>query len=296
MPYPLRRIVRSLMENAAPSRGAKLLRSGLTSARSASDPREVAQHLPSAHATEDGDVEHPVGRVGIGGDGEAHAVVRTVADRDGRRPGAIGVIVDRDPHRRAAHAHATPQRLTGTQPAALLGKLDRQEADGVEADAGRLEERPSVITLADDPAGVHFRCAAGADEVQRRVERGRDAEATRHVVERAHGQDAERGIGLDEARGRGGHGAVAACGLAQGMDFPASVAPFILRGVSLLGIDSVMAPRERRVTAWARLSRDLDATALDAIAREVSLEEAITAADHLMDGTVRGRIVVDVNR
>lgn len=91
-------------------------------------------------------------------------------------------------------------------------------------------------------------------------------------------------------------GAVAACGLAQGMDFPASVAPFILRGVSLLGIDSVMAPRERRTAAWARLSRDLDVSALDAIAREVALEEAITAANQLMDGTVRGRIVVDVNR
>ncbi|MEE2033114.1 oxidoreductase, partial [Rhodococcus sp. CC-R104] len=62
------------------------------------------------------------------------------------------------------------------------------------------------------------------------------------------------------------------------------------------GIDSVMAPRERRITAWARLSRDLDAGALDAIAQEVTLEEAITAANQLMDGTVRGRIVVDVNR
>ncbi|MGW0021955.1 acrylyl-CoA reductase (NADPH) [Rhodococcus sp. NPDC003382] len=91
-------------------------------------------------------------------------------------------------------------------------------------------------------------------------------------------------------------GAVAACGLAQGMDFPASVAPFILRGVSLLGIDSVMAPHPRRTAAWERLARDLDASALDAIAHEVGLEEAIGAAEKLMDGTVRGRIVVDVNR
>lgn len=91
-------------------------------------------------------------------------------------------------------------------------------------------------------------------------------------------------------------GAVAACGLAQGMDFPASVAPFILRGVSLLGIDSVMAPKRRRLPAWERLARDLDAGALDAIAREVGLGEAIAAAGDLMDGTVRGRIVVDVNR
>lgn len=91
-------------------------------------------------------------------------------------------------------------------------------------------------------------------------------------------------------------GIVAACGLAQGMDFPASVAPFILRGVSLLGIDSVMAPRDRRLTAWQRLSNDLDPAALDAIAEEVALGEAIDAASRLMDGKVRGRVVVDVNR
>jgi acrylyl-CoA reductase (NADPH) len=91
-------------------------------------------------------------------------------------------------------------------------------------------------------------------------------------------------------------GAVAACGLAQGMDFPASVAPFILRGVSLLGIDSVMAPIERRRTAWHRLSRDLDVSALDAIAQEIALGEAIDAADRLLAGKVRGRLVVDVNR
>ena len=91
-------------------------------------------------------------------------------------------------------------------------------------------------------------------------------------------------------------GAVAACGLAQGMDFPATVAPFILRGVSLLGIDSVMAPRQRRLTAWERLARDLDAGALDSIAQEVALGEAIASAGQLMDGKVRGRVVVDVNR
>ncbi|WP_106400923.1 acrylyl-CoA reductase (NADPH) [Actinocorallia populi] len=91
-------------------------------------------------------------------------------------------------------------------------------------------------------------------------------------------------------------GAVAACGLAQGMDFPASVAPFILRGVSLLGIDSVMAPKARRLAAWERLSRDLDVRLLDTIAREIALGEVITAADRLMKGEVRGRIVVDVNR
>ncbi|MGY1897323.1 acrylyl-CoA reductase (NADPH) [Nocardia gipuzkoensis] len=91
-------------------------------------------------------------------------------------------------------------------------------------------------------------------------------------------------------------GAVAACGLAQGMDFPATVAPFILRGVTLSGIDSVMAPKQRRLDAWARLARDLDPATLDSIAQEIPLGEAITAAGRLIDGTVRGRIVVDVNR
>ena len=91
-------------------------------------------------------------------------------------------------------------------------------------------------------------------------------------------------------------GAVAACGLAQGMDFPATVAPLILRGVSLLGIDSVMAPKPRRLAAWDRLARDLDPALLDDIAREVGLDGVIAAADELMDGKVRGRIVVDVNR
>jgi acrylyl-CoA reductase (NADPH) len=91
-------------------------------------------------------------------------------------------------------------------------------------------------------------------------------------------------------------GAVAACGLAQGMDFPASVAPFILRGVSLLGIDSVMAPKGARLTAWDRLSKELDPAVLEAISEEIALADVIDAAARLMDGQVRGRIVVDVNK
>lgn len=91
-------------------------------------------------------------------------------------------------------------------------------------------------------------------------------------------------------------GAVAACGLAQGMDFPASVAPFILRGVTLAGIDSVMRPKADRIEAWDRLARDLDLALLDAITREISLEEALPVARELLDGQVRGRVVVDVNR
>ncbi|AVD89452.1 MDR family oxidoreductase [Pseudomonas sp. SWI44] len=90
-------------------------------------------------------------------------------------------------------------------------------------------------------------------------------------------------------------GLVAACGLAQGMDFPATVAPFILRGVSLLGINSVTQPFERRVEAWEKLSDQLNLDALSLMIKEISLESAIAAASDLMDGKIRGRLVVDVN-
>ena len=91
-------------------------------------------------------------------------------------------------------------------------------------------------------------------------------------------------------------GAVAACGLAQGMDFPASVAPFILRGVTLYGIDSVMAPLPVRQEAWKRLAHDLDIAKLDAITREIGLGEAVAVAAELLEGKVRGRVVVNVRR
>lgn len=91
-------------------------------------------------------------------------------------------------------------------------------------------------------------------------------------------------------------GVVTACGLAGGMDFPSSVAPFILRGVTLVGIDSVMCPRPERLVAWERLGRDLDVDKLAMITHEVSLAEAIPTAAQLIEGKVRGRVVVDVNR
>jgi acrylyl-CoA reductase (NADPH) len=87
-------------------------------------------------------------------------------------------------------------------------------------------------------------------------------------------------------------GAVAACGLAQGIDLPGSVMPFILRAVALLGVDSVMAPMALRERAWDRLAQDLDPAKLDAITTEVPLSQAIGEARRLMDGKVRGRIVV----
>jgi acrylyl-CoA reductase (NADPH) len=90
-------------------------------------------------------------------------------------------------------------------------------------------------------------------------------------------------------------GAVAACGLAQGMDFPATVAPFILRGVTLYGIDSVMAPQPLRRMAWDRLARDLDLAKLDRLTREIGLADAVAAGADILAGRVRGRLVVNVN-
>ena len=91
-------------------------------------------------------------------------------------------------------------------------------------------------------------------------------------------------------------GAVAACGLAQGMDFPGSVAPFILRGVTLYGINSVTVPKAKRIAAYEQLSALVDLKTLEAISHEISLGEAIEYADALMKGNVRGRGIVDVNR
>ncbi len=87
-------------------------------------------------------------------------------------------------------------------------------------------------------------------------------------------------------------GLVAACGLAQGMDFPATVAPFILRGVTLLGIDSVRAPHAERAQAWERLSQELDPAKLELAVNEITLAEAVPAAAELLAGRIRGRLVV----
>jgi acrylyl-CoA reductase (NADPH) len=89
-------------------------------------------------------------------------------------------------------------------------------------------------------------------------------------------------------------GAVAACGLAGGMDLPASVAPFILRGVSLLGVDSVMAPAALRLEAWRRIGTDLDHRKLAALSTTIGFDGIIDAAHAIVDGKTRGRIVVDM--
>jgi acrylyl-CoA reductase (NADPH) len=90
-------------------------------------------------------------------------------------------------------------------------------------------------------------------------------------------------------------GAVAACGLAQGFDMPGTVMPFILRGVSLLGVDSVMAPKAKRLKAYERLARDLDSGSLDSIAQTIGLGDVIDTAKKFMSGEVKGRYIVDVN-
>jgi acrylyl-CoA reductase (NADPH) len=92
------------------------------------------------------------------------------------------------------------------------------------------------------------------------------------------------------------YGAVAACGLAQGGDFPTTVMPFILRGVTLYGINSVLVPNPQRRDAWALMAKHLDARLLDAMTVEIGLSEAIAYAPRLIEGQVRGRTVVDVSR
>ncbi|MEO0327191.1 MAG: MDR family oxidoreductase [Pseudomonadota bacterium] len=89
-------------------------------------------------------------------------------------------------------------------------------------------------------------------------------------------------------------GAVAACGLAQGFDLPASVMPFILRGVCLLGVDSVMAPKAKRLEAWGRLGTDLDMDKLDALTTKIGFDDIIQSATDIVAGKVRGRVVVDM--
>jgi acrylyl-CoA reductase (NADPH) len=89
-------------------------------------------------------------------------------------------------------------------------------------------------------------------------------------------------------------GVVAACGLAQGFDLPATVMPFILRGVKLIGVDSVMCPLERRNAAWKRLAKDLDMDKLAALTSHQPLDNVVTAAGDLMAGKVRGRVVIDI--
>ena len=87
---------------------------------------------------------------------------------------------------------------------------------------------------------------------------------------------------------------VAACGLAGGSDLPATVIPFLLRGVNLLGVDSVMCPRDERTEAWRRLARDLPLDKLEAVTQTVALADVAGLAPRILKGEVRGRIVIDL--
>ena len=89
-------------------------------------------------------------------------------------------------------------------------------------------------------------------------------------------------------------GTVAACGLAGGMDLPTTVAPFILRGVTLAGVDSVMCPKPQRLEAWQRLARDLDLDKLDAATSEIPLTDVVETAPKFLEGQVRGRTIVPI--
>ena len=90
------------------------------------------------------------------------------------------------------------------------------------------------------------------------------------------------------------HGAIACCGLAQGMDLPGNVAPFILRGVALLGIDSVMCPMPLRLEAWQRLATDLDLKKLDSMTRTIAFAGVTDEAAKILKGGIRGRVVVNI--
>jgi acrylyl-CoA reductase (NADPH) len=90
------------------------------------------------------------------------------------------------------------------------------------------------------------------------------------------------------------NGVVAACGLAQGADLPATVMPFILRGVTLAGVESVVAPLTLREQAWARLARDIDLTLLESMVEDITLDDCVARATDLIDGKVRGRMIVNI--
>jgi acrylyl-CoA reductase (NADPH) len=149
------------------------------------------------------------------------------------------------------------------------------------ASTGRAEEADYLISL-------------GANEIMDRAEL--DGRAGPLGKERwAVGVDAVGSTTLANALAMTRYGgAIAACGLAGGMDLPATVMPFILRGVSLLGIDSVHAPKDRRVEAWARLAKDIDLGKLATMTRTIAFDEVIPAARDILAGKVRGRLVVEI--
>lgn len=152
-----------------------------------------------------------------------------------------------------------------------------------------------VFAVTGRPQEADFLKSLGAKDIIDRAtlsERGRPLEKERWAgaVDVAGGQMLANVCAAMKYRG-----VVAACGLAAGMDFPSTVAPFILRGVTLVGVDSVMAPKPDRLEAWSRLARDLDIDRLESLITDIPLAEAIEIAPKILAGQVRGRLVVPVS-
>jgi len=165
----------------------------------------------------------------------------------------------------------------GTVAIAILSKLGYH----VIASTGRMEEEAFLKSL-------------GASEI---IDRAELSQAGRPLGKErwAGGIDAVGSHTLANLLAQTQYGgAIAACGLAQGFDLPSTVMPFILRGIALLGVDSVMAPKELRQEAWGRIASNLDMAKLDALTTKIGFDGIIQAAKDIMDGKVRGRIVVDM--
>lgn len=165
----------------------------------------------------------------------------------------------------------------GTVAISILSKLGYE----VIASTGRMEEEPFLKSL-------------GASKV---IDRAELSEAGRPLGKErwAAGIDAVGSHTLANLLAQTKYGgAVAACGLAQGFDLPSTVMPFILRGIALLGVDSVMASKEIREEAWARIAKDLDMTKLEALTTTIEFDGIMQAANDIIDGKIRGRVVVDM--
>jgi acrylyl-CoA reductase (NADPH) len=150
-----------------------------------------------------------------------------------------------------------------------------------------------VVASSGRPELEGYLTELGAAEV---VDRRRFAEGSKAPLDSAQWAGAVDSVGGDTLvnllKAMRYHGVVAACGLAGGSDFHGTVFPFILRGVRLIGVDSVLVPAERRTAVWDRLARDLDADLLERLTTEIALADVATIAPQFLDGAVRGRLVV----
>ncbi len=210
----------------------------------------------------------------------------------------------------------TPQQAMGVGTAGYTAMLSVMtlERHGLTPDRG-----PAIVTGANGGVGTVAICLLSHLGWEVAASTGRPEEAgfltglgASEIIERSELSEPGRPLGKERwAAGIdsvGSHtlanvlaqtrrwGAVAACGLAQGHDLPATVMPFILRGVALLGVDSVMAPRELRTEAWRRIADELDMAKLDALTTTVDFDDIIDTARAIIDGKIRGRVVVDMQR